>query len=480
MMRQRQRVKYGAAGMTLVELLVTLGIVTLIAALVLPTVRSLLTSRKASQAGLLVRNYLEAARARAIASGKEVAVVLERVSSRVYDANGNGIIDHPDETVSAIASDTDLASNYTVYNACIRLSLAEEQRPSDAQSFGIERLVQSIPTPINAIEYGGLVGNYNRILLRGNLLTTPIIRSLFQTQPYNDTRVLDVPLQISFGGIKYPIVKVVEDTADFAPGIRQFAIFVPQSRSIETNELVNPPDDLPKMRLYPFNIHFRPRFSATQSLSMPRGTCIDLSLSGFGTQRAINVLNAAGVATSNALGDYRLRFSSDWVAPITSAPPGSLRPIPTATELRPVILVFGGNGALQRVYTNYDMPTAAGRPVNSYKAIDVVDDVYLHIGKIDQVTVRFEPSEFPFAGNLKDANSQIIRISGSDGSISVSQAGTIRLPDDTLPTLDSAGNPVPPELDPSWIGSPLTRVSNLGPLVELVRRRAVGSTQTTQ
>ncbi|XZE21623.1 pilus assembly FimT family protein [Pirellulaceae bacterium SH449] len=479
MMRQRQRVKHGAAGMTLVELLVTLGIVTLIAALVLPAVRSLMTSRKASQAGLLVRNYLEAARARAIASGKEVAVVLERVSSRVYDANGDGIIDLS-EIRSAIASDTDLASNYTVYNACIRLSLAEEQRPSDAQSFGIERLVQSTPTPINAIEYGGVVGNYNTILLRGNVLTTPIIRSLFQTQPYNDTRVLDVPMQISFGGIKYPIVKVVEDTNDFAPGIRQFAIFVPQSRSIETNELVNPPDDLPKMRLYPFNIHFRPRFSATQSLSMPRGTCVDLSLSGFGTQRSINVLNAAGVATSNALGDYRLRFSSDWVSPITGPVPGSLRPLPTATELRPVILVFGGNGALQRVYTNYDMPTNAGLIVNSYKAIDVVDDVYLHIGKIDQVTVKFEPSEFPYAGNLADSNSQIIRISGSDGSISVSQAGTIRLPDDTLPTLDSVGNPVPPELDPSWIGSPLTRVSNLGPLVELVRRRAIGSTQTTQ
>jgi hypothetical protein len=144
-----------------------------------------------------------------------------------------------------------------------------------------------------------------------------------------------------------------------------------------------------------------------------------------------------------------------------------------------VILVFGKNGALTRVYGNHHMPVSVGQPESSHKAIDVVDDVYLHIGKIDQVTVRFEPSEFPYAGNLKDANSQIIRISGSDGSVSVFQAGAIRLLEDTS-TLDSQGNPVPPELDPSWIGSPLTRVSNLGPLVELVRRRAVGSTQTTQ
>lgn len=466
-------------GLTLIELLVTLGIITLIAALVLPTVKGLLSSRKASQAGLLVRNYLEAARAKAIASGREVAVVLERVSSRVYDENGNGIID-PTEIRSAVASNTDFASNYTLYNSCIRLSLAEEQRASDARSLGIEENVQSSPVIIKSIADGGVSGNYNVIWIRGNATTTPIIRSLFSTHAYNDTFILDVPLQISFGRAKYPIVKVVEDTNDFAPGIRQFSVYVPRSTSIENSELVNPPDDLPKQRLYPFNIHLRPRYLSAQALSMPRGTCVDLSLSGFGTVRQIDVLTNAPVPTSRSLGDYRLRFSSDWVSPITSASPGSLRPIPSPTELRPIILVFGARGQLSKVFANYDMPTQNGRPSSAYKLIDVVDDVFLHIGKIDQVAVNFDSSSIPYAGNLIDLNSQIVRISASDGSVAVAPTGAIRIPEDTLTTLDASGATVPPEIDPTWIGTPLSRVSQLGVFVELARRRAIGSTQTAQ
>jgi type II secretory pathway pseudopilin PulG len=457
---------------------VTLGIITLLAALILPTVKSLLSSRKASQAGLLVRNYLEAARAKAIASGREVAVVLERVSSRVYDENGNGIID-PTEIRSAVASNTDFASNYTLYNSCIRLSLAEEQRASDARSLGIEENVQSSP-PIKSIADGGVIGNYNVIWIRGNSVTTPIIRSLFATQAYNDTFILDVPLQISFGGAKYPIVKVIEDPSEVAPGIRQFSVYVPRSSSIENSELVNPPDDLPKQRLYPFNIHLRPRYLSAQALSMPRGTCVDLSLSGFGASRQIDVLTSAPVATLRSQGDYRLRFSSDWVSPITSGSPGSLTPIPSPTELRPVILVFGSRGQLSKVYGNYDMPSQNGRPSNAYKLIDVVDDAYLHIGKIDQVAVNFDSSSIPYAGNLIDLNSQIVRISASDGSIAVGPTGPIRIPEDTLPTTDFSGAVVPPEIDPSWVGSQLLRVSQLGVFVELARRRAIGSTQTGQ
>lgn len=468
-------------GLTLVELLVTLGIVTLLAALILPTVKSLLSSRKASQAGLLVRNYLEAARARAIASGREVSVVLERVSSRVYDENGNGIID-PTEIRSAVASNTDFSTNYTLYNSCIRLSLAEEQRPSDARSLGIEENAQPLPTLIKSIVYGGvdLSGNYNILRIRGNSVTTPIIRSLFSTQVYNDTRILDVPLQISFGRAKYPIAKVIEEPNDFAPGIRQFLVYVPRSSSIERSELVNPPDDLPKERLYPFNIHLRPRYLSVQGLSMPRGTCVDLSLSGFGAARQIDVLTSQPVSTLRSLGDYRLRFSSDWVSPITNAAPGSLAPIPSPTELRPIILVFGSRGQLTKVYANYDMPTQNGRPPNAYKLIDVVDDVFLHIGKIDQVAVDFDSASIPYARNLVDLNSQIVRISSSDGSVAVAPTGPIRIPDDTLPTTDASGAVVPPEIDPSWIGSPLTRVSQLGVFVELARRRAIGSTQTAQ
>ena len=68
-------------GATLVELLVVLGISTLLAALILPTVKNLMTDRKSTQAATLVKNFLESARARSIGSGLPVAVVFERLSS---------------------------------------------------------------------------------------------------------------------------------------------------------------------------------------------------------------------------------------------------------------------------------------------------------------------------------------------------------------------------------------------------------------
>ncbi|MFN7890775.1 MAG: Tfp pilus assembly protein FimT/FimU, partial [Pirellula sp.] len=64
--------------LTLIELLVTLAVVSSLALLILPSVKSLLLDRKSSQSAIVVKNYLEAARSRAIASGKPVAVVLER------------------------------------------------------------------------------------------------------------------------------------------------------------------------------------------------------------------------------------------------------------------------------------------------------------------------------------------------------------------------------------------------------------------
>lgn len=486
-------------GLTLIELLVTLGIITLLAALILPTVKGLLSSRKASQAGILVRNYLEAARARAIASGREVAVVLERVSSRVYDddgdgviqfldVNGNGITD-PEEALSATASNnvSELQSNFRVYNSCVRLSLAEEQRPSDAQSFGINSTVTevvmppAIPRSFASIEYRTILGSYVHIVLRTDQITTPIIENLFKLRPYNNTFVLSEPLLISFKGLKYPIVRVEKGPANSpGNGLTEFNIYIPRATSMEFSELINPPNDPPVTGLYPFQFHKPPRYLSVQNLTMPRGTCIDLSLSGFGTARRIGILDNTGSSSSFAQGDYRLRFSTDWISQITNSAPGSMTPISLPSELRPVILVFGKTGALVRVYANHDMPTTSGRPAWGLKQIDVVDDVYLHVGKIDQVTVNFDSVSFPYAGNLADFNSQIVRISASTGSVAVAPTGPIRIPEDTLPTTDASGAIVPPEINASWIGSPLTRVSQLGVLVELARRRAIGSTQTAQ
>ena len=127
---------------TLVELLTVLGIALLLAALVLPTVKGLLQDRKSSQAAILVKNYIEAARARAIGKNRSVAVVLERLSGRAADLDENGVINMldtdstltPPRFISATSSSFSIASrtaqspdtNFLPYNSCIKLSMAEE------------------------------------------------------------------------------------------------------------------------------------------------------------------------------------------------------------------------------------------------------------------------------------------------------------------------------------------------------------------
>ena len=107
-------------GLTLVELLVVLGVVSVLTAIILPSIKTVLTDRKSSQSAIIVKNFFEAARARAIGKNRTVAVVLERVSSRVDPSSFPSF-------VSATASSTVTGpdSNFVPYNACIRMSLAE-------------------------------------------------------------------------------------------------------------------------------------------------------------------------------------------------------------------------------------------------------------------------------------------------------------------------------------------------------------------
>ena len=127
-MIRRRRTKHG---LTLVELLVVVGVVSAIAAVMLPGIKSVLTDRKSSQAAIMVKNYLEAARARAIGRNRPVAVVFERLSSQAIP-NPNQNANDPRQFISGTAVPGPYPTpdtNFVPYNACIRMSLAEEPLP---------------------------------------------------------------------------------------------------------------------------------------------------------------------------------------------------------------------------------------------------------------------------------------------------------------------------------------------------------------
>jgi hypothetical protein len=139
-----------------------------------------------------------------------------------------------------------------------------------------------------------------------------------------------------------------------------------------------------------YTIFPKPRSVNGPAIQLPKGTCVDLSLSGFSS-----LGNVAGR-------DQRMRFSSAWLYATASAP--------SAHELRPVYIVFTPDGGLSRVYAN-----AVGG--SALIPLETADDLFLQVGKIDQVVVPvLDPT---VTQNLTDPSSFIVRLSPKSGAISV-------------------------------------------------------------
>ena len=459
--RTRRSPKRNHAGLTLVELLVVVGVVSVVAAIVLPSVKTLLTDRKTSQSAIVIKNFFEAARARAIGKNRTVAVVLERLSSRVQlDNLGNPF------SQTATTTITSPDTNFIPYNTCIRLSLAEEPMPVTQASLPVSLSIiarapgDGLPDPIPTSTYTGA----DALIDRDQLAGISEVR-IFQVKvpagsDFNLSLLLSEYLingsQISFGNSK-----------------RRFTIVAPRSPMVHHNHFPLPPlsssqipsdrsiwfavmneegfEGLGERALEPleplaagatysrFKIYSRPKPIYSEMVQLPRGMCIDLSLSGFandtirntsaGTPIKQTVYDSAQAPIANPLSDYRVRFASDWIG--NNATP--LLP----NQVRPVYIAFGPDGNLSHVWANERQVPGEPSYVGNLTRIDATQDIFLHIGKIDQVVMPVDPdpsilgrNKFAFDAvnssgvrqNLSDLNSYIVRLSPKSGSITASPA----------------------------------------------------------
>lgn len=446
---------------TLVELLTVLGIASLLAALILPSVKGLLADRKTSQAAILVKNYIEAARARAIGKNRSVAVVLERLSGRAADINEDGVINlldadstlTPPRFVSATATSFSITSrasqspdtNFLAYNSCIKLSMAEEPLPVSERSVPvpfsfIARSPSVAATPLIPAAYDPLVPLTDADQTSSGINEVRVFQVTGATGT-NAAAMLGEFLvagnEVSFG--KTPTRYTITSPTTRAPhdvysGSNPTTIWfsVLNERGV---------DGLGEMSLPPyvniqagetwneFRIFQKPKTIYTQTLQLPKSTCIDLSLSGFANDRS-------------GLSDYRVRFASDWVISGTAGAP---RP----DELRPIYIVFSPNGAISRVYANHKATSSAVSPQAT--RIDTVDDLFLHIGRIDQVHMAYDPTtkvrsrlavELADADgtkqNLTDTSSYVLRLSTKSGAISAAPINVF-LPETTDTLFDIVG-----------------------------------------
>lgn len=482
-------------GLTLVELLVVVGVVSVLSAIMLPGIKSVLTDRKSSQAAIMVKNYLEAARARAVGRNRPVAVVFERLSSR---ATLSGV-----KYVSETATTWDPANppsltpdtNFVPYNTCIRLSMAEEPLP-------ITQAILPVPLVFTARMPGDGI---NPPIPTGPYVGDDSLADMHQGQ-ISEVRIFQVngPPNTDVSQLVGEYL-ITGSQISFGNSARRFSIVSPRDPSVhETysrsqagqngdksiwfsvmNELAfdghserakEPYVDIPAGTSFDsFRIYPRPKPIFTQAIQLPRGMCIDLSISGFGkrlpghdtlTAEKQPVFDNNGTAAPEF--DYRVRFASDWI---------SNEPTPLIPEqLRPVYVVFSPEGQLSHVWAN-DRRVRAFQGDNSYQGslarIDATNDLFFHIGKIDRVTMPLDPSTFArnaFAlktatrngvlNNLTDLNSYVVRLSPTSGAISASPIVNI-------------------ETQTAILGLNIDNL-NFGDMVELTRRGTYNSNVTAQ
>ena len=394
---------------------------------------------------IVVKNYIEGARARAIGKNRSVAVVFERLSGRAADLNSDGIITGavfpagdldssltPPRFVSSTATSFTAATrtsqpadiNFLPYNTCIKLSMSEEPMPVTERTVPAAILITARSPLAPAIP--AIPTTYSPPLLDADQTSSLI----------NEVRVFQVssPASTNAAALLGEYL-IAGNEISFGKSPARYTITSPATRESHDNYSSNVDatkiwfsvlnerglDGLGEMSFQPyvniqagetwseFRIYQKPKTIYTQTVQLPKGTCIDLSLSGFANDRA-------------GLSDYRARFASDWVISGTAGAP---RP----DELRPVTVVFSPNGSLSRVYANQK---ASGSVVNPQSVrIDAVEDIFFHIGRIDQVVMPVDPAlsvrtraalvaaeANGIKQNLTDPSSYILRLSAKSGAIS--------------------------------------------------------------
>jgi prepilin-type N-terminal cleavage/methylation domain-containing protein len=345
-------------GVTLVELLIVIGITSLIAAVALPSVKTLLKDRKTNQAAIQVRGFIESAKAMAIAKGREVAVVLDRMSdSGDYNPAANNWF-------STEARDLHR-------NTVLRLSLAEVLPPYTGDLDNSTCILE-----LSDSQAAAAFPQFNRALI--NINQNPSLARLI------DSKLID---KIAFSDRMETFEVLVDDcTYDLSTGIARIEYINSRTAS---RAIVNRAPSRVSAGPHTFRIYCKPRRLYAKPMQLPKGTCIDMSLSGRGVDGfSFSAQQIEAFDPKNTLG---------------------------VNQVRPIYLVFDSQGAMASLYGNF-----SGQPAMT--KVLPTSDVYLLVGKTDKVVfpgATFNNTTLYQASNLADSTSYWVKVSASGGQVSM-------------------------------------------------------------
>lgn len=253
-------------GFTLIEMLVVMFIVMLLAAVALPTVRETLQDQKNSRAARSIVSFIDISRSRAIAEGREVGILVERLSDNVADTVGTSASIRIRQLTGVPTYSGESGDSHAV------LSRVTAVLPGyDASGASVSIDWSTVP----GINQATFNRSDNQLLAISSVLyndVSQIVRIKSPIRPYFDR--IELP-----GGKLATILQISSDS------INVYVRFDLREPTESPSTLIYPLGArraLTPSQAVKYRIHRSPIRSNTAPLSLPRGIAIDFNYSGVG------------------------------------------------------------------------------------------------------------------------------------------------------------------------------------------------------
>lgn len=376
---------------TLVEILVVTFILMLLAMIALPAVRNVLRDAKKAQNAREIVAFLNEARARAIATGQDVGVLISRFGAA-------------DSYVRSFSNELALTNAVPPYSGDTGSAQAFLMHDPNGETVPVPPNVPAPNNgPINAAFFSA--DDSPMLYLSAGLITAGEEISA----PIRLGDRLELP-----GGRAVAILQMVQVPATNPFGVAGTKmIFDPVDRLSDEITLATPgfrtetfPDGIRRFpaampitdirRAVRFRIHRKPMLSSVGGMSMLRGMVIDLNYSGIGPNG--------------------IQFSQAMIAPGVAAD--------TAVNCHPVVIVFGADGAVKVVERGVN--TGSGPPAYA-TTIKPTGNIFLCVGKTDGIRPDDPLSTQNRAtANVMDPESTWVSINTATGLVTASPAAQVR------------------------------------------------------